>query len=141
MSLLLLFNQPPYHRTLLDLADRLVLNEPAVAVVAAHMACEIYTEQIISAAFKKRGMTDLEDAVFELFPSNNLANDRVRTVYVVLTGDRIHDAPFWARFKDSSKLRNGAVHHGKRVLRDEGSATCAVAREFVAHLELVAKAL
>jgi hypothetical protein len=102
------------------------------------MACEIYVEQIMSAAFKKRGIADLEDPISELFSSNNLANDRIRNVYVALTGDRIHEAPFWARLKASSSLRNQAVHHGAKVSPDQGRAACAVAREFVAHLDSIA---
>jgi hypothetical protein len=109
MSLLLLFNlfnQPPYHRTLLESADRfLSQNEPTAALVMAHMACEIYTEQVIALGFQKRGFTDLQDPTMALFSTNSLANDRLRALYVALTGDRIADAPFWARFKMSAQLR------------------------------------
>jgi len=141
VSLLLLINQLPYHRTLLDTADALVARQPAVALVTAHMACEIYVEQIMSAAFTKRGVAELEDSITELFPSNNLANERIRNVYVALTGDRIQEAAFWARFKESSSLRNQAVHHGARVSPDQGRAACAVARELVAHLDSITGAL
>jgi hypothetical protein len=141
MSLLLLFSQPPYHQSLLSAADQLVASEPAVAVVTAHMACEIVVEQLVSAAFKSRGIPDLEDAVTALFASNNLANDRVREVYVALTGDAIQSAPFWQRFKESSSVRNGAVHHGKRVSADQAKESCAVARDLIAHLESIGKAL
>lgn len=141
MSLLLLFNQPPYHRTLLDTADNLLTREPAVALVTAHMACEIYVEQLISAAFRKRSIVDLEDPITVFFPSNNLANERLRNIYVALTRDRIHEAPFWAKFKESAKIRNDAIHHGARVSTDQGRAGCTVAREFVAHLDSVARSL
>jgi hypothetical protein len=142
MSLLLLFRQSPYHKALLETAKRLLSqNEPAVALVTALMACEIYTEQIIVAAFQKRGFADLQDPVMALFSTNSLTNDRLRDLYVALTGDDITKASFWARFKASSKLRNGAVHHGDRVSVDEARAACDVAREFVAHMDAVAKSL
>jgi hypothetical protein len=57
-----LFNQQlqPYHRTRLDTANRLLgENQPALALVTAHMACAIYAEQVMSAAFKQRGRTIL----------------------------------------------------------------------------------
>jgi hypothetical protein len=142
MSLLILFNQPPYHRTLLESADRLLSqNEPAAALVMAHMACEIYTEQVIVLAFQKRGFAELQDSVMDLFSTHSLANDRLRKLYLALTRDPIAQTSFWSRFKASSQLRNEAVHHGARVSVDQARDACAVAREFVAHVDAVAKSL
>jgi hypothetical protein len=135
-----LFFDTPYHLVLLAAADNLLLQQqPGVAVVTAHMACEIVTEQAIAAAFNRRGLGDLEEVVTAWFQSNNLANDRIRDVYVALTGDRIQDAPFWGRFTASSKLRNHAVHRGKLVSPQEAKDCCTVVREVIAHLEAVAK--
>lgn len=67
-----LFFDEPYHHALLVAADQFLVRQPAVAVVTAHMACEIVTEQVISAALKRRGIGDLEDALTSLFPSSNL---------------------------------------------------------------------
>jgi hypothetical protein len=141
MSLLLLLNPPLYHRSLLDAADQFLSQEPAVALVTAHMACEILVEQLMSTAFKTRGIADLEEAVTDFFSGSSMGNNRIRKLFVALTGDAIQKAPFWERFDKSSTLRNKAIHEGKRVSPDEGREACAVAREFVAHLEALAKTL
>jgi hypothetical protein len=142
MSLLLLFNSPPYDVVLLDTARRLLNeNQPAIALVVAHMACETYAEQVMSAAFMKRNVSELEDAVTAFLPSNSLANDRVRDLYVVLTNDRIQDAAFWSRFKESSRLRNRAVHHGERISPEQGRNACEVASDFLAHLKSIMTSL
>lgn len=117
------------------------LKTNTAALVMAHMACEIYTEQGIALGFQKRGFTDLQDPTMALFSTNSLANDRLRALYVALTGDRIADAPFWARFKMSAKLRNGAVHHGDRVCPDQARDGCRAVREFVVHMDAVAQSL
>ena len=84
MSLLLLFAgaQPPYHQTLLRTAKRMLeQDEPMIAVVVAHAACEIFTEQVLALAFKARGVALLEDWATDTLQSNNLANERTRKLY------------------------------------------------------------
>ena len=142
MSLLLLLNQPPYHKALLKTANRLLEDhQPAVALIVAHMACEIYAEQVMAQAFKKRGAADLEDAVTDLLSSNNLANDRVRRLYTALTDDQIQDTPFWKDFKESATLRNQAIHHGARISPEQARTSCEVAGKIVTHLDSVTKRL
>jgi hypothetical protein len=141
MTLLLLLSHP-YHRTLLNTASRLLSQkEPAVALVVAHMACEIYTEQILALALKKRALDDeLESAITKL-ARGHISDKRIRRLYSALTGDDIEHAPFWARFTASWVLRGKAVHGGVKVSIDQGREACEIAREFVARLDTVAKKL
>lgn len=143
MSLLLLFNNNPrYHSELLRAAKRnLDANEPAIALVTAHVECEVLTEQVISAAFKARGIDVLEDSVTDLLPSNSFSNDRVLAVYVALTDDPIQTAAFWQNFKESSTRRNRAVHRGQRITADEGRIACETAEAMLAHLWAVLRKL
>jgi len=138
MTLLLLFNQPPYYRVLLNTAQRLIAqNEPEIAVVTAQMACEIYTEQMFTAMFKKRGVDFLEEAIDELLPNYNLGNEKVRKIYIALCGDMIQNASFWLRFKEAVKLRNGAVHGGNRISKQQAEDACQAFSELVQHIEAV----
>ena len=140
--MLLLFNQQPYHHALLRTAERLLAQgEPTIAVITAHIACEVYAEQILAFAFKKRGVADVAEAVSELLPSNNLANERVRKLYTALTGDEIQNTAFWSRFKESATLRNKAVHSRKRASAEQAQETCETAHELVKHLATIARAL
>lgn len=126
---------PPYHQILLSTAQKNLDTSPAVALVTAHMACEIYVERAMAAAFQMRGVEFLEEAVTDLFQSNNLANQKVRNIYVALTGDAIHDAPFWSTFKNSSELRNKAIHKGRAISRDEAQTACEVVGVLIAHVD------
>lgn len=142
MSLLLLLNQPPpYHQTLMKTAHANVDDQPAVAVVVACMACEIVTEQVISLAFKKRKIEDLEGPVTSLVSGNSLTNDRNRKLYVALTNDQIHGQPFWQNFKECAALRNDAVHSGARISAEEARQACQTVLQVLDHLETTRRRL
>jgi len=132
----------PYHKALLETARKLLGDgHPEVALIVNHMACEVYAEQVISAAFKKRGIEDLEGPVGELYSGSSLGNERVRELYVALTKDQIQAATFWSEYATSYKLRNKAIHSGERITKEQAQASCDVAAEFVAHLDSVVKTL
>ena len=138
MSLLLLFNQLPYHLALLDTARELLrANHRENAVVTAMIACEIFTEQVFSAVYRKKGLAHLEDPIHALHNNYSLGNERMRDLYVVLTGDEIQLQPFWSKFKEAASRRNRVVHKGHRVSSEEAQDTCDIARQLVAHLETV----
>ena len=142
MSLLLLFNQPPYYRLLLDTARQLLQqNHREIVLVTAQMACENYTEQIFVAAYHKKGIAYLEQPIDDLVPSYNLANEKVRSLYVALTGDRIHDQPFWPKYKELVTLRNKVMHSGARVSKDQAEEACKVADQLVTHLTAIIQAV
>ena len=141
MSLLLLFNQPPYHRVLLDSARRLAENgDHEISVVTAQMACEIFVEQAFVRIYAKKGLVHLEGPIDDLIPSYNLGNDKVRALYSALTGDNVTAAGFWPDFKELVKLRNGAVHSGRRVQRSEADTGCIAAEKLVEHVDAAVEA-
>ena len=95
----------------------------------------------MSAAFTAKGIETLEGPVTALFSGSNLANERVRNVYVALTNDPIHTTTFWQSFKESSERRNRAVHRGQRISADEARVTCETAEAVLTHLGMVLKRL
>ena len=108
-----------------------------VAVVTAQMACEVCTERVLRAHFASTGAAFLEEAVDDLLPSYNLANDKVRSVYSALTQDPIHQQFFWSEYKILVSIRNKAVHSGKRVQESQSQLVLRVARLVVKHLQVV----
>jgi hypothetical protein len=125
-----------YPDALLTAAQELVqTGQYSIAMVVAHMACEISVEQVISGAFTARGIEYLEDSVTNLLPSYNVSNDRVRSLYNAVTGDQIEKQSFWQNFKESAKRRNEAVHKGRRISKDEAEASLTAATELVTHLK------
>ena len=142
MTLLLLFNQPLYHQVLLDTSQRLITEgEYQVGVVTAQMACEVYTEQIFAEMFKKKKLVFLEEAVGSLLPNYNLGNDKVRKFYTALSGDAIQDAPFWLKFKEGVTLRNGAVHRGSRITKQQAEDSYQAFEDLINHVKAVLQAL
>jgi hypothetical protein len=125
-----------YPQRLLSVARKLIdEGEFSLAVVVAHMACEIATEASLSEAFGKKGIPDLEKSVMEFVNGHNLANERIRKLYTALTGDNVQNEAFWAKFKPSSKRRNDIIHNGLHVGKAEAEESYKVTNDLVAHLK------
>jgi hypothetical protein len=126
----------PFEEKLLtDARRQLDGGEFSIAVVVAHMACEVGAERALSRAWSAKGLTYLEDAVESFLNGFNLANDRIRNLYVSLTGRRIQDQPFWSAFKVSSKRRNDIIHGGHTAGKAEAEDSLKAATEVVAYLK------
>jgi len=126
----------PYPEALLTKAQELIVKgDFSIAVVVAHMACEISVERAISRAFADRGIGYLEESVEELLPGYNLANESVRNLYNALTGDQIQNQSFWKSFKESATRRNKAVHEGSIVVKADAETSHKAASDLVAYLK------
>jgi hypothetical protein len=108
-----------------------------VAVVTSQMACEVCAERVIRTYFKARGVAYLEAAVESLLSSYNLSNDKVRRLYVALTGDQIQHQHFWTEYKTMVSLRNKAVHAGSRIQESQAQMVVRTAASVVKHLDRI----
>ena len=125
----------PYAETLLAKAQELIArDEFSIAVVVAHMACEISAERAISRAFAQKSIAYLEKSVLDFLSGYNLGNERIRKLYNALTGEQIQDQPFWQAFKTSADRRNDIIHGGKIATRSEAEESFQAASSLVAHL-------
>lgn len=128
----------PYPEKLLTKAQDLIASgdfgDFSIAVVVAHMACEISAERAISRTFTAKGIGYLEESVEDLLPGYNLANPRVCKLYNAVTGDQIQKQSFWQAFTESATRRNQAVHGGRIVTKAEAEASYKAASELVAYL-------
>jgi hypothetical protein len=106
-----------------------------LAIVIAHVACELVTQRAFTRCFQNKGIPELEEPVTDFFNGYNLANERIRKVYVALTGDDITKQPFWSAFKDSSAPRNQFAHEGLPVSQQQASEALEACTAFVRHLE------
>lgn len=128
-------------QTAKDLTARGKPGDFEMAVVAAQMACEIYTEQAFDLILDKKKLTFLKDPVGRLVETYSLTNGKVRKLYVSLTGDRIEDSAFWQKLHEHVTRRNQVVHGGKQVTKTDAEASCSAATELIKHLESVLKNL
>jgi len=125
-----------YPQRLLTLAQKLIDDgEFAIAIVVAHIACEIAVERSLSEAFVAKGASDLEDSVTEFLSGYNLANDRLRKLYTALTGDQVERTNFWQKFKASATRRNKIAHSAITVTKTEAEESYSAAKNLVAHLK------
>ena len=120
---------------LLDTAKRLRDDDHhEAAIVTAQTACEVCAEAMLSTAFQAKGIEYLSDPLAKLISSYNLANKRVRNVYVAVSGDRIHEEPFWASFVEHVERRNAVVHRGREATRQEAEDSIVAAEAVIRHL-------
>lgn len=125
-----------YPQNLLKFARNLIdEGQFSIAVVVAHMACEIATERLVSESFKQKDVEYLKEAVYEFLNGYNLANDKIRKLYTALTGDEIQKQPFWEKFKNSAKRRNRIVHEGITVKNVEAEESFQIAEDLVTHIQ------
>ena len=133
-----LLAQRDYPMQLLEAAaDMVTRGRYEVSVVTSQMACEVCAERIFRAYFFGRGISFLDEAVDNLLPSYNLASEKVRTLYVALTGDPIQQQFFWSEYKVVVKLRNKAIHAGNRLQESQAQMVLRVAKLVVKHLQSV----
>jgi predicted RNA-binding Zn-ribbon protein involved in translation (DUF1610 family) len=126
----------PYPEKLLTTAQGLIATgEFSIAVIVAHMACEISTERALSRTFAAKGIAYLADAIDEFLSGYNLANQRLLKLYNAVTGDQIQKQSFWEDFLASAKLRNDAVHGAKIVNKAEADSSFRATSALVAYLK------
>ena len=109
--------------------------EYGIAIVVAHMACEVATERAFSESFDKQSIQHLEKPIFEFVSGYNLGRDAIRVLYTAFTGDEIQSQPFWPKFKASSTLRNHIMHKGAMASQLNAETSLAAADALVAYLK------
>jgi len=115
-------------------------NQPECAVVFAQAACEIHTEQIMRELLVRKSAELLADPVFDLLPSFNICNARLRRIYTSLSNDDIGNATFWNSLNMHYKRRNAIVHKGQRCPLNEARESLKAVKEYIDHVnELIGR--
>jgi len=125
-----------YPKALLTIAQSLIdQGHFNIAVVTSHMACEVATERAFDAAYAAKKLEPLGEAVDDLMNGNNLANNKHRKLYNVLTGTELEKQSFWPQFKSASEKRNSIVHKGGHANKNEAEAALQAANELITYLK------
>ena len=107
----------------------------SIAVVVAHMACEVAVERALTRAYAAKGVEYLEEAIDELLSGYNLANPKNRKLFTALTGRSIAAEPFWQKFTESAGRRNKAVHGGLIATQTQAEDSLKATSSMVAYLK------
>lgn len=125
-----------YPQALLATANALFeRGEYGIAVVVAHMACEVSVERTMTEAFGRKSIGELEEPILAFINGFNIATPRIRDFYTALTGDQIQQQQFWSAFKSSATLRNAIMHSSKIAGPADAAASLSAAAALVAHLK------
>lgn len=89
-----------------------------LAVIVAQTACEILIESTIVDLIRRRD-EPLAEALGDMLRSYSFMDDRSRTVWAALTGERVEQQPFWPKYKAHVERRNAVAHRGSQVTEDE----------------------
>lgn len=132
------FSARDYPSQLLDAAREMIhRGRYEVSVVTCQMACEVCVERVLETYFRARKVKFMEESIEDLLPSYNLANDKVRKIYIALTEDAINWQFFWAEYKTMVSIRNKAIHAGTRIQESQAQMVLRIATSVVKHLQLV----
>ena len=123
--------------SLLGLAAKLVEEEqPSMAIVVAHVACEAAVTRCMTKLFATRGADDLAEPVLNLMNGHTLIGSDNRALYRALTGDEdLTKQSFWKPYQRSIEWRNQIVHNGRVYGRPDAEVCVKAATEFVAHVQ------
>ena len=127
----------PAFEVLMETSRRLIDEDLGlfnIAVIVVHMACEVVTERKFAQAFTTKNLQYLQGSVTDCLNGYSLANDRNRNLYVVMTGDEVHKAAFWSKFKESADRRNQIMHKGLSVDKAAAEESYHAAEKFIAPL-------
>lgn len=130
----------PYERLLLKARNLYAMGRHGqgqydAATVVAHAACEVaITEamQRLIAAHAPRLQLALDGLIGNSRYSLN--DPRVADLWDALTEDEIRKTDFWERYQRHLKRRNGIVHAGKSVSRDQADESIEVAQDVCDHV-------
>lgn len=138
---------PPYHEELLDTSRRLIAEgdekKYQLAVVMAQAACEILTDQVITALIERVEPESLRAWIGERTTQrNHFANKRVRELYSALTGDEINPGEgLWQQYVTHVERRHKVVHRGDAVSKDDATHSYETARQVIDYLRAVQERL
>ena len=124
-----------YPQALLTTSQSLAASgQHGIAIVVAHIACEIAVERALGAAFAAANVAHLEEPVEAMMNGFNLANERHRKLYNALTGRAVENEAFWQAFKTSATLRNKITHNAYIANATDSATSLAATTALVAYL-------
>src|ERR1039458_4424778 len=107
------------------------------AVVLAQAACDLRAEDAIIELMRHRGVDYLSDAVLGMFDTTSFGNERLRKIFVALTGDDPAQAPWWSEWRKGRKLRHDVAHAGEPVTPVQAASCIDAAAAFIDHVTAV----
>ncbi len=105
-----------------------------IAVILAQTSLEIFTESVLAALYRKRDIMYLKPEFEHLLINYNLANAKVSSLYMTLSGDDINQAPFWSAVQQHIVLRNDLVHEGRDATPEESSRSLQAIGSLIEHV-------
>jgi hypothetical protein len=114
--------------------------EYRIAVILAHAACDLQTEEAMNELIDLRDVDYLRDALVAT-RKVSLGDDRARRVYQALSGDSpwsldggVRRTAWWDAWVASADKRDLVAHRGEKVTLNQADASIAACEAYVDHL-------
>jgi len=132
----------PYHYDVLAIARQfLATDKDDVAVIMAQTACEIATDDSITALLRHQNLpTPLESWINDRIErTTTLKNEPLYQLYRALSGDDLKQSAkaLWGAYVRRADLRNGIVHAGAHATKAQAVEACDTALDLIHHFETV----
>ena len=131
--------EPPEYRFFKDAQDFLEEHRYEMAVVAAHIACEVVARTLAEQLDTARAdHLPVRLGAFH-WPRWSMSSDPgLQFLFHAATGVRVEDFDQWDAYRKHVKLRNKIVHQGSVATRDQAEASLTAADAFIVHIRRAA---
>jgi hypothetical protein len=108
---------------------------PGLAVVVAQSAVEVLVGQVISERLQAREIGGLREYIIGGIRTHSLNDNRLRKLWLELTGDEVIRTSGWPEYKAHLKRRNQVIHEGGDISADDARSSVAEAEAIIEHIE------
>jgi len=95
----------------------------------------VIVEEVLTRALEKKQVTYLRKQIIPEYIGYNLANDRIKDIYDILTDDSIQQQPFWQKFRESTARRNRIMHKRHIANQQEAEESLEATNALIAYLD------
>lgn len=138
--------KPVYRFLLAQARDLVSAQQYQFAVILAHAACELATEETLNNLLRGRAEFTRETVLSDLKRGATLDDPKVRDLYGALAQDYpagqpecgVAPAAWWQIWKASLDLRHEVAHNGRQVTRAQARGCAESCRHYIDHLAAIA---
>ena len=139
--------KPVYRFLLAQARDLVSAQQYQFAVILAHAACELATEETVNNLLRRRAESSREAVLLDLKRGATLDDPKVRQLYGALAQDYpagqpehgVAPAAWWQVWKASLDLRHAVAHNGRQVTKAQARGCAESCRHYIDHLAAMAE--
>lgn len=124
----------PYDKLMASADKALEDGDYKLAIILAQTALELFTEAVLATLYRRRHIEYLKPEFERLLINYNLANAKVSSLYMALSGDPIMHQSFWSGVQSHIELRNDIVHEGREASQVDAQRSLHAIHQLMDHI-------